>query len=564
MKLSKIQIANFKSIKELTIEFPESGILVLVGENNAGKSNIIRAIDAICGDSWYGREKLEDYDYYLRNKENQIQINLFFDNGKFVNFCPSPNDWGIKYFSDWSGRNKVPFGSPSIKEDFPSTYLGADRTFDKHLSFYDWTLIGRIRKAFHKKITDELKIEIEQGFENVIDSFHKVSGFTSFLDDFSKHFKLLLPSGKGHMKIDFKPFTPANYFKTMQILALDPNQSDKPIDVDELGEGARNMILIALLRSYAQNFKNNGGVNGVLALEEPELFLHPQARRHLSKVLRELAETGIQVIISTHSDSFIDTEYFDSIGRVVKIPDLDNEGKESTSLIQVSKNKLVDYAIKTGVPEKKISIENIQPFYKTTSNHRLNEGFFARCLIIVEGETEELALQEYLTVLGIDCDAFGISIIEVKGKNQIPKYWRLYSAFQIPIIVMFDNDNSKDKQSSNKNIATCFDLTIEDIVNDVDIYKHIITTNELCETDILILEKDFEAAVQNDLIKKGFDGLYHVLENQAKELIKPLKNQQKGAIAREIARNIQDQIGDYVPDFVNHLAETISKKINLN
>jgi putative ATP-dependent endonuclease of OLD family len=182
----------------------------------------------------------------------------------------------------------------------------------------------------------------------------------------------------------------------------------------------------------------------------------------------------------------------------------------------------------------------------------------------VEGETEELALQEYLTVLGVDCDAFGISIIEVKGKNQIPKYWRLYSAFQIPIIVIFDNDNSEVKQSSNKNIAACFGLEIEDIVNEVDGYKHIITTNELCETDILILEKDFETAVQNDLIKKGYDGLYQALENQAKELIKPLKNQQKGAIAREIARNIQDQIGDYVPDFVNHLAETISKKINLS
>jgi len=324
------------------------------------------------------------------------------------------------------------------------------------------------------------------------------------------------------------------------------------------------MILIALLRSYAQNFKNSGGVNGILALEEPELFLHPQARRHLSKVLRELAETGIQVIISTHSDSFIDTEYFDSIGRVVKIPDLDNEGKESTSLIQVSKRNLVDYAIKTGVPEKKTSIENIQPFYKTTSNPRLNEGFFARCLILVEGETEELALPEYLTVLGVDCDAFGISIIEVKGKNQIPKYWRLYSAFQIPIIVIFDNDNCESKQSSNKNIATCFGLTIEDIVNDVDGYKHIITTNEICETDILILEKDFESAVKNDLIKKGYDSLYQSLETQAKELIKPLKDQQKGIIAREIARNIQGQIGDYVPDFVNHLSETIYKKINLS
>src|SRR5690606_24485951 len=169
-------------------------------------------------------------------------------------------------------------------------------------------------------------------------------------NDFSKQFKELLPSGKGHMAIDFKPFTPANYFKTMQILANDPNQSDKPIDVDELGEGARNMILIALLRSYAKNFKHSGEVSGLLALEEPELFLHPQARRHLATVLRELASTGIQVIISTHSDSFIDTEFFDSIGRVVKIKDDQNEGRESTTMISVGRGKMVDFAVQTGAP----------------------------------------------------------------------------------------------------------------------------------------------------------------------------------------------------------------------
>ena len=60
MKLSKVKIQNYRSIKEIEFEFPESGILVLVGENNAGKSNIIRAIDLICGEAWIGKEKLED------------------------------------------------------------------------------------------------------------------------------------------------------------------------------------------------------------------------------------------------------------------------------------------------------------------------------------------------------------------------------------------------------------------------------------------------------------------------------------------------------------------------
>lgn len=63
---------------------------------------------------------------------------------------------------------------------------------------------------------------------------------------------------------------------------------------------------------------------------------------------------------------------------------------------------------------------------------RLNEGFFARCLILVEGETEELVIPELLSSLDISCNPMGISVIGVNGKNQIPKYWRLYSKFGNP------------------------------------------------------------------------------------------------------------------------------------
>ncbi len=152
MKIVKVEIENYKSIKSLTFNYPESGLLVLVGENNSGKSNIIRALDLICGESWIGKEKLDDHDYYLRDKSNHISIKLYFDNERSVSFVPEDSKWGITYYSSWEQSNftKMPFGS-SIKDDFPSTYLGADRTLDKHLSFYDWTLIGRIRKAFPQK-----------------------------------------------------------------------------------------------------------------------------------------------------------------------------------------------------------------------------------------------------------------------------------------------------------------------------------------------------------------------------------------------------------------------------
>jgi len=99
MKLKKIKIKNFKSIKNLEFAFPKSGILVLVGENNSGKSNVIRAIDAICGEGWYGKEKLEDHDFYLRKRENLIDISLEFDNNRVLRFKPTSTDWGNKYYT---------------------------------------------------------------------------------------------------------------------------------------------------------------------------------------------------------------------------------------------------------------------------------------------------------------------------------------------------------------------------------------------------------------------------------------------------------------------------------
>jgi putative ATP-dependent endonuclease of the OLD family len=192
MKLKKIHIKNFKSIKDLEFEFPDSGILVLVGENNSGKSNIIRAIDAICGEGWYGKDKLEDHDFYLRKRENAIAVTLSFDNNRVVRFRPTAQDWGIKYFSNLAQTATMPFGT-NIKDDFPCTYLGADRTFDKHLAFYDWTLIGRIRKAFHRRVTAELGSTIKSQFETLVNHFNDVPGFQEFKNDFSVYFNELLP-----------------------------------------------------------------------------------------------------------------------------------------------------------------------------------------------------------------------------------------------------------------------------------------------------------------------------------------------------------------------------------
>jgi putative ATP-dependent endonuclease of OLD family len=552
MKLARISIRNFRSIKELDFSFPSSGVLALVGSNNAGKSNIIRSINAICGEAWFGPDKMQDFDFYQRDKDLTIRIELSFDNGHTV-VLSSDEKWP-KYLD---GRGSKIY-DPGIKEAFPCTYLDADRSLDKHLAYTDWSLISRIRKAFHQKAAP-LKETLDNQFNQLMTTFEMVPGFSSFRTDFEKYFDELQADSPAKLSLDFKPFTPSNYFKTMQILAADPALPDKGLDLSELGEGSRNVILLALLRSYAKNFRQLGDApHGILALEEPELYLHPQARRHLAGVLREISDSGLQVIISTHSSSFVDTEFFDSVGRVLKVPDYEDKSKKCTKLITVSREDLVSRCIQTGAPANKCTVDNITEHYGISSNQRLNEGFFASAVVLCEGDSEEFALPTYLKSAGLNCDELGVSVIGVGGKEQLPKYWRLFSSFKLPVIVVLDDDDDGTGNLADKNrsILTTFDLS-DDVVQYSGSHILLETPRDSL-TSILILKGNFEKAIRSDIEttygEKGLTRLAGVTE-EARKLIKPKKDQAKGQMARYIARTIVK--GPFLPSFVKVLAEQI-------
>ncbi|WP_422445582.1 ATP-dependent nuclease [Thermoanaerobacterium sp. DL9XJH110] len=554
MKIKKVYIKNFRSIKELSFTFPEKGILVLVGPNNAGKSNILRAINALLGDTWFSNDKLEIYDYYCRNKDNKIEIRIEFDNGRKV--CFDMNNNFPRYLDPFG--NIINKYNGNVKEDFPCTYLDASRNLSKEMEFRNWTLMGRISKSFSNTIDKEKEKLLKEKFNDVMAIFDQIENFVNFKKDFIKFFNEMQVNSSYTLKVDFKPFSPSNYFKTINILASDPNLSDKfDIELEEFGEGARNIVLLALLRSYAKNFRNDA--EGIIAIEEPEIFMHPQARRHLYNIFWEIVKnSNMQIILTTHSSTFVRTEDFDTIGKVYKV--YDENKKLNTKLKLVTKDDLVDFCIKTGVPKEKTG-DNIFEFYRTTSNYKLNEGFFARFLILVEGETEELALPVYLKKAGVDCDLLGISIIAVNGKNQMPKYWRLFYKFDIPILVIFDNDNSEDKESSNKNIAECFHCSIEDILKDVNIYKIIEATDNPIEPTfrqkLVILEKNFETALRKDWLRRfGSDEKIDEYEKEAKDFIKPLKNQNKGQIARFIAEKIVENYS-FIPEFVKEIKDIV-------
>jgi putative ATP-dependent endonuclease of OLD family len=162
----------------------------------------------------------------------------------------------------------------------------------------------------------------------------------------------------------------------------------------------------------------------------------------------------------------------------------------------------------------------------------------------------------------------GVSVVAVEGKSQIPKYWRLFTAFGVPLLVLFDNDddgvdskrNEQEKRKSNNTLATCFGIPLERILHQqpwIDI-----ESARLPKTPLVILGKDFEAAVRADLVYNFFDLDYSSLEQEAKTVIKPTSpGQGKGLIARYVARRVIALEPGYCPEFAKRIAILVNHRL---
>ena len=156
----------------------------------------------------------------------------------------------------------------------------------------------------------------------------------------------------------------------------------------------------------------------ILLIEEPELLLTPQAQRYLYRLVRRFAENGNQVLYSTRSPAFVDAAHHDEIVR------LDLRDGRSTPR-RTSPHTLTD------AERVRLAAE---------FDHERSEMFFAEAVVLVEGQTERLALPFIFRALGHDPDAEGIAIVEVGGKSNLPLAARLLRELAIPFVVVFDAD----------------------------------------------------------------------------------------------------------------------------
>lgn len=180
--------------------------------------------------------------------------------------------------------------------------------------------------------------------------------------------------------------------------------------------------LVAGLESWRQ-----AGITGLIVLmEEPELFLPPQAQRYLYRLLRTIAAQGNQILYSTHSPAFLNVVRLDELVFTERRP------RVGTLLLQ---------------PEPLPADDEFRAFSEFDSSR--SELFLARAAVLVEGLTEKLTLPFVFEALGHDPDRERISIIECGGKGNIPLFGKISRAVGLPFVAVHDRDAPEGAEPSH-------------------------------------------------------------------------------------------------------------------
>ena len=339
MKIIKLNIKNFKSIQEISLENLENA-LILVGKNSTGKTAVLDAIRAVGGDY-----RLEPEDFREGHPPVSIRMELEITREDLLSFQKQGLVSRYRRFAAWEKefQKKLPSyqngiftftylakyngdifysdgekkNNPHIREIIPRIYyVDTQRDLDQFQNDLllwmeddlikqmrsDCCIFDRSKKCRHcfecmglisQKSVDELN-----AFEAAKLLDYKL--YQLNLDDFSRKLNENFRRNGGQEEIRYSMNRDMERMLSVTAETYSPGQNlTKP--VEKMGNGMRSVYMLSLLETYAQG---NGQNQGIVIVEEPEIFLHPQMQKVAGKILYRLSKKN-QVIFSTHSPNLL-------------------------------------------------------------------------------------------------------------------------------------------------------------------------------------------------------------------------------------------------------------------
>ncbi len=533
MRITRIEIRNFRSIRRLVVDLGET--TVFVGPNNAGKTAILDALRIALTRRWGRRGTgFSEYDIHLADDaadpkmSSGVSIDLRSEESE-------PGEWPAAISEDladivqvdlntdrrsvalrtrwvWSeeagafqpswefldakreplvGRSARGVNLERFWRYLPVFYLGALRDvggeFSPRSQFW-----GRLLKAL------EIPAGLESRALRVLDLLNRRllkadARLRMIAKTLSGATRISARDREGSLDLRMVPLKTWDLISRAEIILR--NEPDSPwLPLRRQGQGIQSLSVIFLFQAFVDHVLRElyePGSEPVLALEEPETHLHPQAARTLWRHVHALPG---QKIITTHSPYFVQHVPFRDLRLVrltangtevrslpasfsASIPPLDGlEAVVANSTGQLSYERASETLTINGALNEQlyrtllrccgrhkrradleqtlrelsdrssrfISDDELRSL-ETYARRMRGEIFFADRWVIVEGQADYMIVHALAHASGYNLDEHGVSVIDAQNNGSPATFAVLARALGIPWLGVFDGDDEGRK-----------------------------------------------------------------------------------------------------------------------
>lgn len=467
MKIARISIENFRSIKKL--DYQPDDINLIIGGNNSGKTTIFKALDFCLNPHipWY-RESFTEFDFHKRKIDTPIVIELileineeekdiashfdehlevmdpkglflpyedfkeaFKDNNKLVLRirleCDSTFTPTIFYPKPESNKRTV---SRDEKEKIGFLYIPSNRDPLHELAFYQNSMFSKLLG----------KHDLSSGITQIVEKMKESQPILDENLEFKRSFEQLrseiaklkfIEDNVEAMRLNILNLSERKVLQSLN-LVLRGIDTDTEIPIEMQGSGMQDAVLISTIFRIISEDKSQ---NLILAFEEPEHNLEPYYQRLIARRLQNPNSKRFQLLVSSHSPDIISAFNLCSVNIILA-------GSEEHSVISI---------------EKRCSPEELK-FFERYERNQLLQSFFAKHILLIEGPSERGGLPVFFrslegeTLKSEDKDvvfegleALGVESIACGGHGDIPKYANFFRRLEFSVISIVDNDKSEEE-----------------------------------------------------------------------------------------------------------------------
>ena len=481
MYIKWMHIENYRNLADVTLSF-HNDINYFVGENAVGKSNFLDLLEIIMECHGFIESDFTDV-----NKPIRIDFEISLGELNYKSMYTA--DEGPTY------RLRL---EQVVQEVYPRLY----RVTDAGIEPMALSMIRHALYVCHRDTSEQELFSIPSSI--YVELGQLLQAYVSRLEMPTDDFQREIVS----LRKDLDPYCMLNIQHLVEVLSTS-SAMERKYSADNV-----RLIMAVALKILAQIYmkvssattnlesllvydaKGHKFLPIFISVDEPELHLSPYLQRAVLNYYRQIATNENEEFLALLRDIFKIDGLLGQLFVVTHSTDaLVDDYRHIIRLYRDENNMVCAACGVTFNFPKEVEKHLIMHFPEA------KEALYARCIIIVEGETEYGSFTGFGKKLGVDFDYFGICLINARGESSISKLQKLFNRFSIPTVALYDRDVEGKYAKAHSNI-----FFTQEICFEMDFVSYLLAMHKRSIMDAIIKDiiDDARPMVTKDMARRGY------------------------------------------------------------